>query len=39
MPWSKLTPSDARKMKRAMLITCIIDQAVQATEFLDVNGN
>lgn len=39
MPWGELTPSDARKMKRAMLITCFIDQAVQATEFLDVNGN
>ena len=35
VPWGDLSASDARKLKRAMLIAYIGDQAVQANDFLE----
>ncbi len=35
VPWGDLSASDARKLKRAMLIAYIGDRAVQANDFLE----
>jgi hypothetical protein len=35
LPWGDLSASDARKLKRAMLIAYIGDRAVQANDFLE----
>ena len=34
MPWGELSAYDARRLKRAMLIAYIGDQAKQANDFL-----